>query len=83
MTDVMASLCFEVHPSKAKLTLFRNGNCFLIATTVSAYSLRQMLLKVVVDGMSRSLHNAIYDRHSLKFDISFHGMCPETNLNMR
>ena len=50
MTDVMASLFIDVHLSKAKLTLFREGNCFLIASTVSTYSLRQMLLRVVADG---------------------------------
>jgi len=83
MTDVMAYLYVEVHPSKPKLTISRNGNCFLIASTVSAYSLRQMLLKVVADGRTRSSHNALYDRRSSRFDIAFLGMCAETNLNMR
>jgi len=54
MTDVMASLFVDVHPSKAKVTLFRIGNCFLIGSTVSACSLRQMLLNVVADGTTRS-----------------------------
>ena len=54
MTDVMASLFVHVHPSKPKLTLFCIANCFLIASTVSAYSLRQMLLRVVADGRTRS-----------------------------
>jgi hypothetical protein len=40
MTKVMASLFVNIQPSKDKLTLFRNGNCFLIASTVRAYSLR-------------------------------------------
>jgi len=42
MTDIMAWLFVVVHPSKAKLTLFRIGNRFLIA-----YSLRQMFLRVI------------------------------------
>jgi hypothetical protein len=64
MTDVMASLFVDVHPSKAKLTLFSIGKYFLIACTVSEYSLRQMLLTVVVDGRTSSLGNALYDRRS-------------------
>jgi len=58
MTDIMASLFVTVHPSKDKLTLFCDGNCFLIASTVSAYSLRQMLLRVVADGSTKSSRNA-------------------------
>jgi len=64
MTDVMVNLFVDVHPSKAKLTLFRNGNCFLIASIVSEYSLRQMLLRVVADGSTRSSRNALYDLRS-------------------
>jgi len=79
----MASLIVDVHPSKAKLTLFRNGNCFLIASMVSAYSLRQMLMRVVVDGSTRSSRNALYDRRCSRFDIAFHGIYAETIPNMR
>jgi len=79
----MASLFVEVHPSKAKLTLFRNGNCFLIASTVSASSFRQMLLRVVADGRTRLSRNALYDHRSSRFDMGFNGMCAETNPNMR
>ena len=79
----MANLFFDVHPSKAKLTLFRDGNCFLIASTVSAYSVRQMMLRVVADGRTRSSLNALYDRHSSRFDIAFHGIQSDTNPNMR
>jgi len=79
----MANLFVDVHLSKAKLTLFRTSNCFLIASSVSAYSLRQMLLRVVADGSSRSSRNALYDRRSSTFDIAFHGICAETNPNMR
>jgi len=83
MTDVMASLFLEVHPSKAELTLFRNSNCLVNASTVSAYALRQMLLMVIADGRTRSSRNAFYDRRSSIFDIAFQGMSAETNPNMR
>jgi len=83
MTDVMASLFVDVHLSKAKLTLFRIGNCFVITSTVSAYCLQQMLLRVVVDGRTRTLRNDLYDCRSSRFDIAFHGICAETNPNMR
>jgi hypothetical protein len=53
MTDVMANFFIDVHLSKAKLPLFGDGNFFLIASTVSAYSLWQMLLRVVADGNTR------------------------------
>ena len=36
MTDIKASLFVDIHPSKAKLTLYCDGNNFLIASTVSA-----------------------------------------------
>jgi hypothetical protein len=83
MTDVMASLFVDVCPSKAKLILFRIGNCFFIASTVSAYPLWQMLLRVVADGRTRSSRNVLYDRCSSRFDITFHGIWAETNPNMR
>jgi len=58
MTEVMSTLFVVVHPSKAKLPLFHDGNCFLIACTVSAYSLWQMLLRVEADGSTKSLRKA-------------------------
>ena len=79
----MANLFVDVHPSKAKLTLFRDGNCFLIASTVSAYSLRQRLPRVVADGSTRSSRNTLYDRPSSRFDIAFHRIWAETNPYMR
>jgi len=79
----MVNLFVDVHPSKAQLTLFRNCNCFLIASTGSVYSLRQMLLRVVADGSTRSWRNAFYDHRSSRFDIAFHGICAGTNPNMR
>jgi hypothetical protein len=72
MNDGIGDLVVDVHPSKAKLTLFVDSNCFLIASTVSAYSLWQILLRVVADGNTNSLGNALYDRRSLWFDIAFH-----------
>jgi hypothetical protein len=83
MTDVNVNLFLDVHPSKAKLTLFLDGNCFLIASTVSVYSLRQILLRVLADGNTKSLRNALYTRHSSRFDIAFDGIWAETKPNMR
>jgi hypothetical protein len=62
----------DVNPSKAKLTLFLDGNCFLIASTVSVYSLRQILLRVLADGYTKSLRNELYEYHNSRFDIAFH-----------
>jgi len=83
MTDVISNLFVDVYLSKAKLTLFATGNCFLIASTVSAYSLQQMLIRVVADSSTRSSRNALYDHRSSQFDIAFHEICAETNPNMR
>jgi len=81
MTDFMASLFVDVHPFKDKVTLFCKGNCFLIASTVSAYSLRQMLLRVVADGRTRLSRNALFYCRSSIFDTMFYGLCAETNPN--
>jgi len=59
MTDIMANSFVDVHTSKAKLSLFRDGNCFIIASTVDKYYPRQMLERVVADGSTRSLRNAL------------------------
>jgi len=64
MTDLIASLFVDVHPSKAKQTLFCGVNFFLIASTVSAYCLRQMLLTVVADGRTGESRKALYDHRS-------------------
>jgi len=74
MTNVMVSSCGDVHPSKAKLSLSRDGNFFVIASMVSEYSFRQMLLRVVAEGSTRSSRNALYDHRSSGFDLAFHGM---------
>jgi len=74
MTDIMASLLVDVHPSKAKLMLFPDGNWCLIASTVSEYSLREMLLTVEADCSTKSSRNALYDCRGSVFDIAFHGI---------
>jgi hypothetical protein len=79
----MASLFVDIHPSKAKLTLFLDGNCFLIASTVSVYSLQQILLRVLAHGNTNSLRNALYDRRCWRFDIEFHEIYAKTKPNMR
>jgi len=56
MIEIMANLFVAIHPSKPKLTLFVIGNCVLIASTVSEYSLRQMLLRELADGSSTYLN---------------------------
>jgi len=83
MTNIIASLFSNVHPSKAKLTMFGDGNCFLIGSTVSAYFLRQMLVGLKADGSTRLSRNALYDRRSSRYDIASHGIWAETNPNMR
>jgi len=83
MMDIMASLFVEVHLSKVKLTLFCHGNCFLIASMDSEYSLWELLLSVAADGSTRSLRNALYDRCSFRFEIEFHGLSAKINPNMR
>ena len=50
MTEFIDNLFVDVHPSKAKVALFLDGNCFLIASTVSVYFLQQILLRVLADG---------------------------------
>jgi len=50
MTNIMARLFVDVHLSKAKPTVFRDSNCFLIASTDSEYSFRHTVLRVVGDG---------------------------------
>ena len=75
--DVIANLFVDVHLSKAKLSLYVDSNCFIIASTVSVYSLWQILLRLLADGNTKSLLNALYDRRSSRFEIAFHGLCAE------
>jgi len=79
----MAGLFVDVYSSKAKLTIFRDCNYFWIASMVNAYSFRQMLLRVVADGSTRSACNALYDECSSGFDIVFHVIKAKINSNMR
>jgi len=83
MPDDIANVFIDIHPSKAKLTLFLEGNCFSIASTVNEYSLRQMLVRVLAKGSTSSPHNALNDYCSSRFDIAFDGMWAEMNPNMR
>jgi len=50
MTDIMASLFVDIHPSYANLTLFVDGNCFLIAFTICDYFLLQVLPRELADS---------------------------------
>ena len=63
-----------VYPYNARLTQFGDGNCFLHASTVSAYALQQILLRVVVDGSARLSCNAFHLRRSSRFDTAFYGI---------
>ena len=83
MTDIIANLFVDVHQSTAKLPLFHDGSCFLIASTVNVYSLRQMLLRVLADGNTSSLRDALYDSRSWRLDIAFNGISAKTKPNMR
>ena len=58
MTDIMASPCVDFHLSNAKLSSLWAGNCLLIASTVSQFSIWHMMVRVVVDGPTRLLCNA-------------------------
>jgi len=58
MTDNIANLFVNVHPSEAKLSSFLDSNWFFIASTVSVYSLRQILLMVLANGNTNPLDKA-------------------------
>ena len=83
MTDVIGSFFVDVHLSEAKPTLFLDANWLLLASTISVYSFRQILLRVLVDGNINSLRNELYDHCSLRIDIVFPGLCAEMKPNMR
>jgi len=83
MTDGIANLFVDVHPSKSNVSLILYGNCFWIASTISVYSLRHMVLRVLADGNTNSFRNALYDHSSSRLDIAFHGLCSKMKLNMR
>jgi hypothetical protein len=59
MNNVIANLFVGIYPSIAKLTFFYDGKCFVIASTVSAYSLWQIFVGVHADGKTNSLCNAL------------------------
>jgi len=83
MNDFMANFFIDVHPSNAKLPLFHDGNCFIIASTVSEYSLWPMLSRLVVDRSTRSFRNAVYDCPSFWFEVALNGLWAKTIPNMR
>jgi len=75
----MASLILDVHPFKVNLTLFLDGNCFLIVSRVSVYSLWQMLLGELADCSPNFHCSALYDFDSLQFDIASPGISAQAN----
>jgi len=83
MINVIANLFNNVHPSKAKLISFLDCNYFLIASTVSVYSLGQSLLEALPDGSTSSVCNALYGLVSSWFEIPFQGMGAETDPGIR
>jgi len=50
MTDIVDNMYVKVHPSEAKLSVFLDGNYFLIVFTVSVYSIPRMVLRVLADS---------------------------------
>jgi len=60
ISNIMARLLVDVQPFKATLTIFHACNCFLFASSVSAFALPQMLWRVVADAHTMSLHKALY-----------------------
>jgi len=63
--------------------LIFDSDCFIFASTVSAYSLWQTLLRVLAPSSTRSSHNTLYDRCSSTFHVVFHEIWAVTYLNMR
>ena len=74
MIDIIANLFVNVHSYKAKPSLFVDSNYFIFASTVSEYSLRQRLHRVLADHSTCLLHNALNNLCSTRFDVVFPGM---------
>jgi hypothetical protein len=68
-----------VNLSKVQLTVLLDGSCFLFASTVSEYSVRQREPQVLGDASNSSLHNALYDHCFTWLNIVFDGI--QTKLN--
>jgi len=81
-TNDMGNLFINVHPSNPELSSFHDGNCLLIASTVTPDSLRHMFLSVVASGRTRSSRKALYDCFTCTFHIAFHGIWAKQNLNL-
>jgi len=71
ITIVIANLFSNGHPSDTELTAFINSNCFLIKSGLTEESLQQMFLRVLADGSTTLLHNALYHCHSSRFEMEF------------
>jgi hypothetical protein len=78
MTDVIADLFVDVYPSNAMLSLFLDGNCFLIASGVSEYSLWQMWLRVLADDRTTLPFIGSNDDRSSMYHLAFHGIQAKT-----
>jgi hypothetical protein len=61
MTGMMANIFVDIHLSKAKHTVYLDGNCDFHAYTICEYSLRQMLPIMLAAGSTNSLQNTLYD----------------------
>jgi hypothetical protein len=81
MTNVMARLFLDVQPSKAKQSLYLDGNCFLVAPTINEHSLGPMLISAIADGSTCWQRKALYGCRSSRLDIAFHRIWAETNPN--
>ena len=62
MTYIMTSLIVDHNPSKAKLSLLLDGNCFVFASNVSVYPLRQMSLSVLAAGCNMQQWHVTHGR---------------------
>jgi len=78
----MACLFVDVNPSKAKLTVFDDGNSFLLARTGCACCLWEMFLSVMAEGSTKSRRNGWSDYRSSKFDVAFYLTWAERNDNL-
>lgn len=64
----------DVHPSEAYPAWFLDGYYCFIASIVTEYALRYMLLIVLEDSSTNLFHNALYDHHTSRFEIVSHGI---------
>jgi len=79
MTVMPTNLFIDGDPSKDKYILFLDGNYFLIASTVSEYSLWQMSVRVLGYSGTISHRNVFYSHCTSWFHIVFHGIWNKTD----